>query len=102
MRLPPVLDREQKVVVQSLEIGDWGCFGPSRLVPRTISGLGHPIEIPLVPCSLERPVPELTFDEVPLKEVIDFLNDVSIGTVSVNWDAIESAGIARDRPVSCR
>ncbi|MGA2497823.1 MAG: M56 family metallopeptidase [Tepidisphaeraceae bacterium] len=45
---------------------------------------------------------ELRFDGIALEEVVDFLRDVSGANITVNWKAIEAAGIKKAAPVTVR
>ena len=49
---------------------------------------------------LDRPVAELKMDKVPLSDALDFLRDTTSANLHVNWRSLESAGIAKDTPVS--
>ena len=49
---------------------------------------------------LHRPIPSLTFEAVAFTDVIDSLRDISGSKISVNWKAVEAAGIDRKTPVS--
>ncbi|HET6251637.1 MAG TPA: hypothetical protein VFE47_28385 [Tepidisphaeraceae bacterium] len=49
--------------------------------------------------ALDRTFPEVTFDGPRLDETIDFLRDTTGARIIMNWDAIEAAGIPRDRPI---
>lgn len=45
-------------------------------------------------------LPELNFQGVTLGDALDFLRDVSGANISVNWKALESAGLTRDAQVN--
>jgi hypothetical protein len=49
---------------------------------------------------LSQRVPELRFQGVTLSDAIDFLRDVSGANITVNWKALEGAGVSRDTPVN--
>jgi beta-lactamase regulating signal transducer with metallopeptidase domain len=51
---------------------------------------------------LDRRLPQLTFDQVPLSDAIDALRTASGVNVVVNWSALEAAGVKRDAPVTAR
>ena len=51
---------------------------------------------------LQRTLPEVRFDGVPLADAIEFLRDASGANIVVNWRAIEMLAIARDTPVTVR
>ena len=51
---------------------------------------------------LARRLPEVSFDNVPLGDVIDFLRDVTNTNIFVNWRALEAAGVERSAPVTAR
>ena len=57
---------------------------------------------PQVQAQLGRALPELNFDGVALTDVIDFLRDVSGSNITVNWKALETAGVERNTPVTLR
>lgn len=52
--------------------------------------------------ALSRNVSEIAFDNVPLFEVIEWLTTLTAVNVHVQWSVIESANIARDRPIQLR
>lgn len=45
-------------------------------------------------------LPELNFQGVTLADAIDFMRDVSGANITVNWKALEGAGIARDAQIN--
>src|SRR5947209_2315500 len=47
-------------------------------------------------------LPEVKFDGVALAESLDFLRDVSGANITVNWKALEEAGVTRDTPINIR
>jgi hypothetical protein len=55
-----------------------------------------------VQTQLGRVLPEVSFDKVPLSDVVDFLRDVTGADVFLNWKALEDARIDRDTPVTIR
>jgi hypothetical protein len=57
---------------------------------------------PVTPTMLDRRLPELRFDMVAFADVIDFLRDVTSSNFSVDWKAIEEAGISKNTPISIR
>ena len=50
--------------------------------------------------ALARTLPTLSFNAVPLSDVVDFLRDVSGTNIFVNWKTLEAAKIDRNVPVS--
>ena len=63
---------------------------------------GGPAHNAAAQATLDRLLPELTFDEVAFADVIDFLRDITNANIFVNWRAVEGAGIDRNAPVSVR
>ena len=51
---------------------------------------------------LEKRLPEIRFSNTAFQDAIDFLRDVSGADISVNWAALEKAGIDRNAPVTTR
>jgi bla regulator protein BlaR1 len=51
---------------------------------------------------LQKQLPEVRFDAIGFPDVIDFLRDVTGANITVNWRALEAAGIDRNAPVSVR
>ena len=49
---------------------------------------------------LSQRVPELKFQGVTLSDAIDFLRDISGANMTVNWKALEGAGVSRDTSVN--
>lgn len=56
----------------------------------------------IVLAKLEKKLPEVKFDAVPFKDVVEFLRDVSDVNIFVNWRAINAGGITREQPVTAR
>jgi bla regulator protein BlaR1 len=52
--------------------------------------------------ALQKRLPEVRFEAVPMTDVVDFLRDVTTANITVNWRALEAAGIDRQAPVSAR
>lgn len=50
--------------------------------------------------ALHKRLPELRFDAIGFADVVDFLRDVTGANITVNWRALEAAGIDRNTPVS--
>lgn len=73
--------------------------------PRAHAGPGALVEAEATTATweqLKKRVPELNFAGVPLKDVIDFLRDVTGVNIHVNWRVLEGEGIAGDAPVTLR
>jgi type II secretory pathway component GspD/PulD (secretin) len=51
---------------------------------------------------LRRPLPEVNFDGTALRDVVDFIRDVSGADIVVEWTALEKAKIGPDAPVTLR
>jgi hypothetical protein len=51
---------------------------------------------------LDRPLPELNFDQTGFEDVVNFLCDVSGVTFTVDWKALERAGVAKNTPITLR
>lgn len=51
---------------------------------------------------LNASLPEVKFDGVALGDALDFLRDVSGINMTVNWKALEAAGVTKDMPVTLR
>lgn len=52
--------------------------------------------------SLARTLPELKFDGVAFSEAIDFLRDITAANLTVNWRALEGAGVTKDTVVNLK
>lgn len=52
--------------------------------------------------ALGRRLPEVTFDQVAIGDVLDFLRDVTAAKFEVEWDALKEVGVDRTRPISVR
>jgi beta-lactamase regulating signal transducer with metallopeptidase domain len=50
---------------------------------------------------LDRPFPEVRFDDVALADVLDFIRDNSVN-IAVDWPALEASGINRRTSISAR
>jgi hypothetical protein len=51
---------------------------------------------------LDRKLPEVTFDKVPLGDVIDFLRDVTSANIEVDWKALAAAGVQKNKSLTVR
>ena len=51
---------------------------------------------------LDQVLPEVRFNNVALKDALEFLRDVTGANIHVNWRAIEAAGITQDTNVNMR
>ena len=49
---------------------------------------------------LNQRVPELTFEDLPLEQVMDWLAEFTRMNVTVRWQILADAGIDRDKPIS--
>ncbi|HSU67700.1 MAG TPA: hypothetical protein VLJ39_12570 [Tepidisphaeraceae bacterium] len=54
----------------------------------------------MVSQQLSTHLPELNFQGVTLNDALDFLRDVSGANITVNWKALEGAGITKDNPIN--
>ncbi|HEV8293456.1 MAG TPA: M56 family metallopeptidase, partial [Tepidisphaeraceae bacterium] len=52
--------------------------------------------------ALRRPLPEVKFENVTLKDAIDFIRDVTELNIYMDWKAAEAAGIAPDLAITLR
>lgn len=63
------------------------------------------VELPeqrAVQAQLDRTLPEVSFDNIALGDVVEFLRDVTNANLFVNWKALEDAGIDRNTAVTVR
>src|ERR1051325_6984805 len=51
---------------------------------------------------LDSRLPEVRLDQTGFNDAIQFLRDVTSANITVNWKAVESAGIPENAPVSAR
>lgn len=51
---------------------------------------------------LDRPIPEVKFNKVALRDAVDFMKDVSGAPVDVDWKALDAAGVDRNAEVTLR
>jgi hypothetical protein len=52
--------------------------------------------------AMRKQLPEVTFDGVGLSDVVDFLRDATHANFVVDWNAMEKAGIDKNRPVGAK
>lgn len=52
--------------------------------------------------ALNRVLPEVRFEGVPLGDAIEFLRDVSGANLHVNWRALEAAAVSKDTAITLR
>lgn len=51
---------------------------------------------------LELKIPEITFQEVPFEQVMEYIADFSKMNVVVRWEAVTAAGVSKDKPISLK
>ena len=51
---------------------------------------------------LEKVIPEVSFDNAPLGDAVDFFRDAVGANIFVNWNALQRVGVGRDSRVSAR
>jgi beta-lactamase regulating signal transducer with metallopeptidase domain len=51
---------------------------------------------------LDKRLPELNFNAIPFRDVVEFLRDVTGANIFINWSDLESAGISKDAAVTMR
>ncbi len=49
---------------------------------------------------LAQRLPDVSFQEAPLDQVMNYVSDVTKLNVVVRWETLETSGIARDKPIS--
>lgn len=52
--------------------------------------------------SLRARVPEITFTDVPLEQVMEWVTEQFEINVAIRWQALEEVGVERDKPISLR
>jgi uncharacterized membrane protein YgcG len=52
--------------------------------------------------SLNRTLPEMKFDGIPLADAIDFVRDITDANITVNWRALEGAGVTRETLINLK
>lgn len=52
--------------------------------------------------ALQRPLPEINFNQIAASDVIAFLKDITQLSIDVNWDALNEVGAKKDTPVTMR
>jgi hypothetical protein len=57
---------------------------------------------PALKALLEKSLPEVNVAGTAFSDVIDFLRDITVANIFVNWNALEAAGIDRNAPVTLR
>jgi hypothetical protein len=51
---------------------------------------------------LDRKLPEVKFDGIAFSDVVDYLRDISGGTIFVKWKALKEGGIDKNSPITAR
>lgn len=51
---------------------------------------------------LEQKIPEITFQDVPFEQVMEYIADYSKMNVVVRWEALTNAGVSRDKSISLK
>ncbi|MCK4601473.1 MAG: hypothetical protein KAU28_03340, partial [Phycisphaerae bacterium] len=71
-----------------------------RRKPFTAAATAESEEDRLVRQRMKQKIPKLNFSDIPLKDVVDFLRDVSGVSIFVKWNALEMGGIERSTMVN--
>jgi hypothetical protein len=58
------------------------------------------VEDEVTKAMLNRKLPEVKFENVPLADVVDYLRDVTSANIFVHWRALEAAGVDKTAPVT--
>ncbi len=66
----------------------------------TLAVCGHAFSASKVSQQLSQRLPELRFQGVTLGDAVEFLRDVSGANMTVNWRALEAAGVTKDTPIN--
>jgi len=59
-------------------------------------------KLPSVQETLDSPVPEVAFQDVPLEQVMEWLADYTELNIWVRWQVLEQSGVERDKPITIR
>lgn len=51
---------------------------------------------------LNQRIPEVTFDQVPFEQVMDWVKELTGANVVVRWETLEQMGIERDKPITIK
>ncbi|HTL30544.1 MAG TPA: M56 family metallopeptidase, partial [Tepidisphaeraceae bacterium] len=57
---------------------------------------------PQMKALLDKQLPEVNFEAIAFGDVIDFLRDITVTNIFVNWRSLEAAGIDKNAPVTIR
>ena len=52
--------------------------------------------------SLNRMMPEINFNQIAVRDAVEFLKDITTIPIEVNWNAVEKAGIKKASPTTIR
>ena len=83
-------------------IGAIGLIAASAAVAQTRSGTGGVKRARSTLALLNSRVPEVSFEEQPLEDVMNWIGDMTGVNVVVRWETLEDNGIERDKPISVR
>jgi hypothetical protein len=67
---------------------------------RTPARVPRPSATPNTVSIMNQRVPELTFEDLPLQQVMDWLAEFTKLNISVRWQTLADAGVDRDKPIS--
>jgi len=81
-------------VVTSAALGQVGTDRPQPSAMRA--------RVPATLQLLNKPVPEVSFDAVPLQQVLDWLEEFTGATVDVQWEILRDAGVNPDDLISVK
>jgi beta-lactamase regulating signal transducer with metallopeptidase domain len=77
----------------SIHVGG-GTFDPTPASPEDDAANARTAE------KLRKPIGKVDFNEVALRDVVDFLRDVTGVDILVQWNAIDEVGVPRDVPIT--
>ena len=58
------------------------------------------IDDPVAKTSLEKRLPEIKLNSIPMQDVVDFLRDITGANILVDWQALQRVGVKRNAPLS--
>jgi bla regulator protein BlaR1 len=89
---------------QNQPIAD-GNFSPGALPAGAMQAPAIAQDFPIDPAMkavLDKKMPEVKFDQIPLSDAIDFLRDTTSVNVFVNWRALGEVGVEQASPVTLK
>ena len=83
------------------------CLGAIGLIAASVtlaqtSGGGTGPRVKNTLALLNSRIPEVTFEDIPLEQVMEWMEEITATNIMVRWQTLEDNGVERDKPISLK